>query len=115
MPVIHFVDTGRKVACVPGANLREVAIRERYDVYKGLHKLTNCRGHGLCGSCRVAVIDGRSMPRNETEIKRLKGVSEPWRLACQYLVLDNVTVTTDPARVDAYLKAEAEEEAAASA
>lgn len=108
MPVINFIDMNRKVVCVPGANLREVAQEERYSVYKGIHQLLNCRGNGLCGSCKVAIIDGRAMPRNATERKRLKGVPEPWRLACQFEVLDNVTVTTDEKRVAEYLKARSE-------
>lgn len=108
MPVIHFIDMNRKVTCVPGANLREVALRERYSVYQGIHQLLNCHGNGLCGTCKVAVIEGRAMPRNATERKRLKGVPEPWRLACQFEVLDNVTVTTDPKRVAEHAKATAE-------
>jgi ferredoxin len=115
MPVINFIDQNRKVVCVPGANLREVAQRERVSVYKGIHQLLNCHGNGLCGSCQMAVIDGRGMPRNDTEQKRLKGVAEPWRLACQYEVLDNITVTTDEAKVAAYQKASAENAAATTA
>ena len=115
MPVINFIDQNRKVVCVPGANLREVAQREGVSVYKGIHQLINCHGNGLCGSCQMAVIDGRGMPRNETEQKRLGRVAEPWRLACQYEVLDNITVTTDETKVAAYQKAVAEEAVAVTA
>ncbi|MFQ5509586.1 MAG: 2Fe-2S iron-sulfur cluster-binding protein [Leptospirillia bacterium] len=105
MPVIHFIDINRKVECVPGANLREIAIREGYDVYKGIHKLINCRGEGLCGTCQIAVT-GRAMPRNATEEKRLKNIGAPWRLACQFQVLDNIEVTCDPQLVAERAKAE---------
>jgi len=121
MPIIHFADTHRKVECVPGANLREVAIRERYQVYKGIYRLINCHGHGLCGSCKVAVLEGRTMPRNATEKRRLKKVPEPWRLACQMEVLDNITVTADEAQVAEFVQAreirrrEAETQAAVAA
>lgn len=114
MPVVNFIDKNRKVQCVPGANLREVAMGIRYNVYDGIHQLLNCRGNGLCGSCTIGVIEGRGMPRNETEIKRLGGMDQPWRLACQYQVLDDITVTNDPARIAAFEKArqEADQQAA---
>ncbi len=115
MPVINFIDINRKATCVPGANLRLEAQKERYPVYKGIHMLLNCNGHGLCGSCKVAVIDGRTMPRNAAEQKKLRGVPEPWRLACQLEVLDNITVTTDERLVAEYQKAKAEEAAKAKA
>ncbi len=105
MPVIHFVDINQKVECVPGANLRETAQRVGYSVYKGASKLLNCQGHGLCGTCRVGIVEGRSMPRNDTEKKRLGHIPEPWRLACQVQVLDNITVTTDEGRIAECIRA----------
>ncbi len=111
MPAVHFVDINRKVECVPGTLLRDVAIRDGYDVYDGIHKLINCRGEGLCGSCKVAITEGRSMPRNETEDKKLSDHPEPWRLACQVQVLDNITVTKDADRVAAFTAAKAEKDA----
>jgi len=112
MPIINFIDYGEKVEVVPGANLRQVAKRKRVQVYQGIHQLLNCNGNGLCGTCKMAVIDGRVMPRNDTEIKRLKGVDEPWRLACQFEVLDNITVTTDPEKVALWQTHQDEQEAA---
>ncbi len=115
MPVINFIDVNRKATCVPGANLRLEAQKERFQVYQGIHQLLNCNGHGLCGSCKVAIIDGRTMPRNAAEQKRLRGVPEPWRLACQVEVLDSITVTTDERLVAEYQKDKAEQEAALKA
>ncbi len=115
MPVINFIDLNRKVICVPGANLRAEALKERYQIYKGAYLFLNCRGNGLCGSCRVAVVEGRSMPRNEVEQKKLNHVPDPWRLACQFEVLDDVTVTTDETRVAAFQQAQADAETAAKA
>jgi ferredoxin len=38
-----------------GDNLRKVLIANKYTVYEGMAKLTNCNGGGQCGTCVVKV------------------------------------------------------------
>jgi len=38
-----------------GANLRKAALYNDAEVYKGLSKFLNCRGHGMCGKCVVEI------------------------------------------------------------
>ena len=38
-----------------GANLRQAALYNDAEVYKGLNKFLNCRGSGLCAKCVVEV------------------------------------------------------------
>ena len=57
MPVIRFVREGRDVECYPGENLREVALRERLELYGLKGQLGNCGGCGQCSTCFVSVVD----------------------------------------------------------
>ena len=48
-----------------GANLRQAALYNDAEVYKGLNKFLNCRGSGLCAKCVVEVepmenVNGRT-------------------------------------------------------
>lgn len=92
---IVFEKQKRKVQIEPGANLREVAITNRVSIYPHIFKLLNCRGRGLCSSCRVEIVSGNVSPRNEVEEKNLKRAlkkNPELRLACQILVEDNLVV-----------------------
>ncbi|HPP66842.1 MAG TPA: 2Fe-2S iron-sulfur cluster-binding protein, partial [bacterium] len=51
-----------------------------------------CGGKGICGKCRVKVIEGASSP-NETEKKILgERVKRGWRLACQSRINSHSTI-----------------------
>ncbi|MEB3321537.1 MAG: ferredoxin [Synechococcaceae cyanobacterium] len=100
MPVIRFVREGRDVACYPGENLREVALREGIELYGLKGRLGNCGGCGQCITCFVDVIEGGSphalSERTPVEIRKLGRRPESWRLACQSLVQQSVLVLTRP-------------------
>ena len=38
-----------------GSNLREVLLRNRFSLYQGKFKKLNCKGMGVCGSCKIIV------------------------------------------------------------
>jgi ferredoxin len=100
MPVIRFVREGRDVACYPGENLREVALREGIQLYGLKGTLGNCGGCGQCITCFVEVPEGPSQvalsPRTAVEDQKLKRRSQHWRLACQALVNQSCLVITRP-------------------
>jgi ferredoxin len=98
MPVIRFVREGRDVACYPGENLREVALREGIQLYGLKGRLGNCGGCGQCITCFVEVEaepDALTPPTRVEEL-RLRRRPSSWRLACQTLVNRSLLVITRP-------------------
>ncbi len=65
MPKITFVNDKKEIEVLAGANLREEALKAGVEVYSGLDKYLNCRGHGLCGTCRVLVKAGMERARQQ--------------------------------------------------
>ncbi|MFM8270030.1 MAG: 2Fe-2S iron-sulfur cluster-binding protein [Pseudomonadota bacterium] len=43
----------------PGENLRRVLLREGLTPYQGKKKIFNCRGMGICGTCKVLVLENQ--------------------------------------------------------
>lgn len=94
---VQFENQKRKISVEPGANLREAAIANRISLYAHIFKLLNCRGRGLCKSCRIEVVSGNVDERNEIENNNLKKALKKnpnLRLACQIKVEDNLVVRT---------------------
>jgi len=99
MPVIRFVREGRDVECYPGENLREVALRERIELYGLKGQLGNCGGCGQCITCFVDVEgapEGALSDRTGVEDRKLRRRPQTWRLACQVLVQQSMVVITRP-------------------
>ncbi len=94
---IQFENQKRKINVEPGTNLREGAIANKVSLYAHVFKLLNCRGRGLCKSCRVEIVSGNVGERNEVENNNLKNALKKnpgLRLACQIKVEDNLVVRT---------------------
>ena len=94
---VTFEKQKRTLNMEPGANLREAAIAAKLGVYAHIFKLLNCRGRGLCASCRVEIVSGQVTERNEVENKNLAKALKKnpnLRLACQISVEDNLVVRT---------------------
>jgi ferredoxin len=58
MPKVTFVKEKVEIEVPDGANLRQAARAAGIQVYQGLDRILNCRGLGLCGTCRVLVKKG---------------------------------------------------------
>jgi len=94
---INFENHNRTLKVEPGANLRETAIAAKLGIYAHIFKLLNCRGRGLCATCRVEIVSGQVPERNEVENKNLAKALKKnpnLRLACQITVEDNLVVRT---------------------
>jgi ferredoxin len=103
MPVVQFVKQGVSVHCPVGTNLRDLALRNEIDLYAFPSNLMNCRGFGLCGTCRVKVDDPRTLSARTPADESKNGWEGPeYRLACQSRVLADVRVVTNPRRVLAW-------------
>ncbi len=76
---IEFEPVGRRGECPVGQSLLESA----QQLGVGLANL--CGGHGLCGSCKVQVIDGTVSEPSSVEQQRFSSheLKEGYRLACQ--------------------------------
>ncbi len=92
---VRFENHHRTIQVEPGANLREAAIGAKLGIYAHIFKLLNCRGRGLCSTCRVEIVSGQVADRNEIEnknlVKRLQK-NPNLRLACQITVENNLVV-----------------------
>lgn len=102
MPTVEFLDAGKTVDCGQYANLRKVALLHGVEVYKGLDKLANCHGNGVCGTCVVEVVEGleKLSPKTLRERLRLKGKPANRRLSCQCQVFGDVACIMAPALDD---------------
>jgi ferredoxin len=100
MPTVHFVKQNVTVQCPAGANLRQVALANGIDLYVFPTNILNCRGFGLCGTCRVKVSNPRALSaRTPTDKKKTGWEGPEYRLSCQTRVLADVEVITSPRKV----------------
>ena len=104
MPKVRFVNEKREIEVPEGANLRQEAMKAGVNLYPLLYKWTNCRGHGLCASCRVLIRKGTEnvQPMGGFEKCRLAlsmvyiGNEDKMRLACKCQVQGDLEVETKP-------------------
>ena len=108
MPKVVFVNEKQEIDVPAGSNLREAARKAGISVYKGLDRYLNCRGLGLCGTCRVLVKKGMENLSPRTLMERINfnthpltmfariGHEDEMRLACQVRVQGDCTVETQP-------------------
>ncbi|NIQ01553.1 MAG: 2Fe-2S iron-sulfur cluster binding domain-containing protein [Nitrospinaceae bacterium] len=92
---ITFEKQNRTIQVESGVNLREAAIASKIGIYAHIFKLLNCRGRGLCSSCRVEIVSGNVAPRNDIENSNLAKALKKnpnLRLACQIEVTDHLVV-----------------------
>jgi ferredoxin len=97
MPTVEFRDT--TVECEEGAVLRDLLLAAGESPHNGRSSAINCRGHGTCGTCAVAV-EGAVSDRTARESARLSvpphDPASGLRLACQTRVEGDVTVRRYP-------------------
>jgi ferredoxin len=104
MPKVFFVNEKREIEVPEGKNLREAARENGIDVYPWLHRLLNCRGLGLCGTCRVLVKKGMENLSPKGRLERIKlstmlsaiGHEDEMRLSCQVKVNGDCSIVTKP-------------------
>ncbi len=93
MPSIKF--QGKTINCNQGANLRQVLLENKLNLYNGNAKYINCMGIGTCGTCAVEIIGEVSAPNWKDRARRALPPHNPnknRRLACQTKVLGNIEV-----------------------
>jgi uncharacterized 2Fe-2S/4Fe-4S cluster protein (DUF4445 family) len=85
---IDFEPIGRRVNCVEGETLLEIAQRS------GVMLAAVCGGVGICTHCKIRVMAGSLSPVGLAETAEFseKEISAGWRLACQTRVCGDVQV-----------------------
>jgi ferredoxin len=109
MPKVVFVNEKQEIEVPMGANLREEAAKAGIQIYKGINKVFNCHGLGLCGTCKVLVKKGMENLSPKTLREKFSfnfhpmtmlaaiGHEEEMRLSCQVRVNGDCTIETRPA------------------
>ena len=108
MPKVVFVTEKKEIEVPQGANLRQEALKAGISLYSGPHRYLNCRGLGLCGTCRVLVKKGMDNLNPRTFLERVNlnlhpltmlaaiGHENEIRLSCQVQVNGDCTIETQP-------------------
>jgi ferredoxin len=105
MPKVTIVNEKREIEVPAGANLRKAAREAGVELYRGIDRYLNCRGLGLCGTCRVLVKKGMENLSRKGFWERVKlgtmlssiGHENEMRLACQVQVKGDCSIETKPA------------------
>lgn len=106
MPLVTLVNEGRTLEIREGTNLRKALLKNGVNPYVGKDKILNCRGLGLCGTCRVEIVDGKGLPpMSDGEEAALVGlvpfyaskVPPNVRLSCRLTVNGDIGLKTYPA------------------
>ena len=109
MPKVVIVNDKKEIEVPAGANLREELMKAGIEVYKGPDKYLNCRGLGLCGTCKVLVKKGMENLGAKTLRENFQFKFHPlgslavieheheMRLSCQVQVNGDCSIETRPA------------------
>jgi len=116
MPIVNFVNEKKQIEVPVGANLRKEARKHGIQLYSHVHKVVNCHGLGLCGTCRVLITKGMENANPMTWMERSQfhpvgvcalanfgmammayvGHEDTMRLACKTKVYGDMDVVTHP-------------------
>ena len=99
MTTIRFIREGVDIKCRPGENLRDLLIKEKFQLYglKGI--LGNCGGVGQCSTCFISFEGGDKnalSPLTEVEEAKLQNRPANWRLACHNQIKSSSIILTKP-------------------
>ena len=122
MPIVKFVKENIEIEVPEGANLRSEAVKAGINLNQGLNgigarlnKHMNCKGMGMCGTCRVLITKGIENTNALTLREKAKfkmpvplpvpdpvpclaylGNEETMRLACMTKVMGDIEVESGP-------------------
>jgi ferredoxin len=104
MPKVVIANEKREIEVPAGANLRTELQKAGVEVYRGIDRYLNCRGNGLCGTCKVLVKKGMENVSPKGRLERFKlgtmfssiGHEDEIRLACRLQVNGDCTIETRP-------------------
>jgi ferredoxin len=112
MPKVTFVNDKnekQEIEVPAGSNLRTEAQKAGVQLYAGMDKYLNCRGFGLCGTCKVLVKSGMDNISPKSTMEKVNFYLHPLsmlatieheteiRLACQCKINGDCSVAVQPA------------------
>ena len=97
MPQVEFQEANVTVTCEEGEVLREVAHKNKVNIYGGPNKLLNCRGFGLCGTDRIKVEPKDCLTPMTWKEKLHLDEKSGMRLACQARLVSDAKISVAPA------------------
>ena len=122
MPIVKFVNEKKEIEVPAGSNLRVEAAKAGINLNLGvngfgasINKFMNCKGMGMCGSCRVLITRGMENTNEMTTREAIKfktalptpvpdpipclayvGHEDTMRLACMCKVNGDIEVVSGP-------------------
>lgn len=120
MPIVKFTKENKEIEVPVGAYLREEAVKAGINLNCGvngvgasINKYANCKGFGMCGTCRVLITSGiqNTNPLTKREWLRFKtpgfppdpipcmayiGHEDNMRLACMTQINGDIEVESGP-------------------
>ena len=74
-----------------GANLRQAAIFQDVEIYKGMNRFLNCHGLGACGKCLVEIEPMLNVD-SHTLVEKIHKVESNQKLGCRVKVYGDIFV-----------------------
>lgn len=108
MPKVHFLNEVITAEVPVGTTLRDAAMQNNVELYRGMWTDVNCLGNGICGRCRVWLVNAEKSVTNPTLRERFHRVKGSARLSCQVKVIADMEVRTRPIGPTAKLCTDAE-------
>jgi ferredoxin len=108
MPKVVIVNEKKEIEVPEGSNLRQELMKAGVPVYGTVERYLNCRGLGLCGTCKILVKKGMENLNPKTFMEKFNlnfhpltmmariGHEEEMRLSCQIEVRGDCTIETRP-------------------
>src|SRR5262245_38646167 len=108
MPKVTFINEKEDLEVEAGTNLRQAALKAGIAVYNGVERYLNCRGFGMCGTCKVLVKSGMENLYPQTLIEKSNlnmhplsllssiGHEKEIRLSSQVVVNGDCSIETTP-------------------
>jgi len=108
MPKVTFVNEKEALEVEAGSNLRQAALQAGIGIYNGVERYLNCRGLGMCGTCKVLVKSGMENLNRRTLAEKANlsmhplsllasiGHENEMRLACQVVINGDCSIETTP-------------------
>ena len=82
---VKFLPIDRTLPAEEGQNILEIAMQA------GVHINASCGGNGVCGKCKVRIVEGDVAPSASPKIDQEES-EQGFRLACQSIVKSDTTV-----------------------
>jgi ferredoxin len=108
MPKVTIINEKKEIEVPAGSNLRQELQKAGVAVYRGIDKYINCRGFGLCGTCKVYIKAGMENLSSKGLIEKFNlnfhpmtafasiGHEEEIRLSCQTAVNGDCSIEVRP-------------------